>query len=96
MKSLRAANGKDSKILSKTTQNPSVKSGQYRSDLGTNGNGEIQPKLSARRYFVPSTDESNEDWPPELNAYNRKFAEALEKIKRRHDSVVTTIGMWTE
>ena len=32
------------------------------------------------------------DWPPELENYNRKFASALEVIKRRHDSVVTTIA----
>jgi pyruvate dehydrogenase kinase 2/3/4 len=42
---------------------------------------------------VPSDE--GDDWPPELNAYNKKFAETLEKIKRRHDSVVTTVGKTT-
>jgi hypothetical protein len=46
--------------------------------------------MASRRYYVPSED--SEDWPPELNAYNKKFAETLERIKRRHDSVVTTVG----
>jgi pyruvate dehydrogenase kinase 2/3/4 len=91
MKSARAPNGKDAKILSQNTLNPSVKMGQY--EMNGQGIGvEGTPKMSARRYFVPSQDDMNEEWPPDLNAYNRRFAEALEKIKRRHDSVVTTVG----
>jgi len=46
--------------------------------------------MATRRYYVPADD--GEDWPPELNAYNKRFAETLERIKRRHDSVVTTVG----
>ncbi|KAF2433077.1 alpha-ketoacid dehydrogenase kinase [Tothia fuscella] len=83
----------DSKILSQTTQNPSVKKGQYSSRPEHNGNGNgngNEKKNSLRRYYVPADD--GEDWPPELNAYNKKFAETLEKIKRRHDSVVTTVA----
>jgi pyruvate dehydrogenase kinase 2/3/4 len=84
----------DSKILSQVTQNPSVKKGQYRSapDTNGNGNGNGHEKKSAqsRRYYVPADD--GEDWPPELNQYNKHFAETLEKIKRRHDSVVTTVA----
>lgn len=45
----------------------------------------------SKRYYIAS-DDGNE-WPPELNAYNIRFAQALEKIKRRHDPVVTTVGM---
>jgi pyruvate dehydrogenase kinase 2/3/4 len=83
------ANGAQAKQLSQATKNPSVKEGQYRSEPGQNGNG--SPKaMATKRYYVPSDD--GDDWPPELNAYNKRFAEALEKIKRRHDSVVTTVG----
>jgi pyruvate dehydrogenase kinase 2/3/4 len=88
IKGIKGSNGKDAKTLSQNTRNPSVKAGQYRSEPGLNGNG--QKGIAVKRYYVPSDD--GEDWPPELNAYNKRFAEALEKIKRRHDSVVTTVG----
>ena len=66
-----------------------MKAGQYRSqmDLNSNGNGH---KSSARRYYAAADD--GEDWPPELNDYNQRFARTLEGVKRRHDSVVTTVG----
>jgi len=76
--------------LSDATQNPSVEKGRYRSQQ--NGEHESKkPGQIARRYYVPADDGTN-DWPPELDAYNKKFATALEKIKRRHDSVVTTVA----
>lgn len=75
-------------MLSQNTKNPSIKTGQYRSEPDTNGTVHKVP--STRRYYVPSDE--GDDWPPELNAYNKKFAETLERIKRRHDSVVTTVG----
>ncbi|KAK7543131.1 pyruvate dehydrogenase kinase-like protein [Phyllosticta citricarpa] len=85
---------KESRILSQTTQNPSVKAGQYRSappELEENGNGNGHGKIaSQKRYFVAS--DGLEDWPPELNQYNIRFAQVLERIKRRHDSVVTTVA----
>ncbi|KAI9870396.1 MAG: hypothetical protein M1830_004298, partial [Pleopsidium flavum] len=90
-------NGRESKILSQATQNPSVKKGQYRShpqsqeNSNDNGNGNGAPKKgSARRYFAAADD--GKEWPPELNDYNKRFAQTLEGIKRRHDSVVTTIA----
>jgi pyruvate dehydrogenase kinase 2/3/4 len=74
--------------------NPSIKQGQYRSAPTTNGNGngskEIKGTTSSRRYYAAADD--GQDWPPELSAYNTKFADTLEKIKRRHDSVVTTVA----
>ena len=85
-------NGSEYKILSETTPNPSVKTGQYRSlplsngKEGSNGNG----KTSSRRYYASADD--GLEWPPELHDYNKRFAKALEGIKRRHDSVVTTVG----
>jgi pyruvate dehydrogenase kinase 2/3/4 len=88
---------RDSHLISKATQNPSVKQGQYRSAPGQNGNGhgngngkEVKGSASNRRYFAAADD--GQEWPPELSAYNTKFAACLEKIKRRHDSVVTTVA----
>ena len=82
----------ESKILSQTTHNPSVKEGQYRSQQ-SNGNGTRNGSgrtTSARRYYASTDDEGN--WPPELSDYNTRFSKTLEGIKRRHDSVVTTVA----
>ena len=86
-------NARESKILSETTQNPSVKQGQYRSLPKANGkeNGHGNGvKSSTKRYFAATEDSG--DWPPELADYNQRFAKTLEGIKRRHDSVVTTVA----
>ena len=83
---------RESKILSQTTHNPSVKEGQYRSQQtngNNNGNG-VGKSSSSRRYYASTDDEG--DWPPELNDYNQRFSKTLEGIKRRHDSVVTTVA----
>jgi len=83
--------------MGKATQNPSIKQGQYRSaPESSNGHGngatsrEVKGATSSRRYYAAADD--GQDWPPELGAYNTKFADTLEKIKRRHDSVVTTVA----
>lgn len=87
-----------SRILSETTHNPSIRPGQYKSDIkgltngenGENGATNTNRRAAAtRRYFTAADDG---DWPPELHDYNTRFAQTLEKIKRRHDSVVTTIA----
>src|SRR5205823_2834432 len=86
-------------LMSKPTQNPSIKTGQYRSAPTTNGNGSSngngggitkEVKGASRRYYAAADD--GQEWPPELAAYNTKFADTLDKIKRRHDSVVTTVA----
>ncbi|KAJ9649345.1 [Pyruvate dehydrogenase (acetyl-transferring)] kinase isozyme 2 [Coniosporium tulheliwenetii] len=70
--------------------------GQYKSAPGsstTNGNGSSNGERksgSARRYYVPADD--GQGWPPELSQYNNQFRETLDRIKRRHDSVVTTVA----
>ncbi len=84
-------NGRDSKILDQTTQNPSVQKGRYRSQqTNGNGNGGGKGSTSSRRYFASTDDEGA--WPPELDDYNKRFAKTLEGIKRRHDGVVTTVA----
>jgi len=91
--------GRASKILAEATQNPSVKQGQYTSSPWQQ-NGHINGSESehesrkgaaaARRYFA--TVEDGDEWPPELHDYNQRFAQTLNTIKRRHDSVVTTVA----
>ncbi|KAF2834656.1 pyruvate dehydrogenase kinase-like protein [Patellaria atrata CBS 101060] len=88
-----ARSGTTSQILSQTTHNPSVRKGQYKSAPDKKGieNGvERNNPSSSRRYYASADD--GMEWPPELNNYNLKFAETLEKIKRRHDGVVTTVA----
>lgn len=90
-------NSRHSKIISETTYNPSVPKGKYTSAYwpnengngNGNGNGEGKKGFS-RRYFA--TVEDTGDWPPELFDYNKRFAETLNTIKRRHDGVVTTVA----
>ncbi|KAL9001309.1 MAG: hypothetical protein Q9169_000200 [Polycauliona sp. 2 TL-2023] len=81
----------DTKPLSQTTSNPSVRQGQYRSSPQTNGNGNGNGKGSSSRRYYASADDGG-DWPPEMHDYNQRFAKSLEGIKRRHDSVVTTVA----
>ncbi|RFU74383.1 pyruvate dehydrogenase kinase [Trichoderma arundinaceum] len=86
--------------LSESTPNPSIDEGEA-SGWGNlhvngnghgngNGNGHGKARSVARRYFATVDDTG--DWPPELQLYNQKFAQCLHKIKRRHDSVVTTMA----
>ncbi|POS86109.1 pyruvate dehydrogenase kinase-like protein, partial [Erysiphe pulchra] len=89
-------NNKTSKILAEVTKNPSVKSGQYSSspqDYTGNSSGsqsDVKRIASTRRYFAIVDD--SESWPPELYDFNRRFGATLNTIKRRHDSVVTTVA----
>lgn len=89
-------NGLESKSLSQTTPNPSVRKGQYNSSnhsiVMTNSSGFVG-KSASRRYYAAADD--GQEWPPELHDYNKRFAKVLEGIKRRHDSVVTTVGEYS-
>ena len=68
-----------------------MEKGRYTSQVnGSNGSNSNRGQSSSRRYYASTDDEGS--WPPELNAYNQKFAKTLEGIKRRHDSVVTTVA----
>ncbi|KAK0290886.1 [Pyruvate dehydrogenase (acetyl-transferring)] kinase isozyme 2 [Friedmanniomyces endolithicus] len=86
------ANGRATRILSENTQNPSVKPGQYKSNTkGTTSDENARRKANGLRRYYSAGDEEG-DWPPELNDYNTRFSKTLEKIKRRHDPVVTTVA----
>lgn len=79
-------------MLSEATPNPSIREGQYASSspLVQTGVTNGKKQQGARRYFAMVDDTG--DWPPELQAYNSKFSQTLHTIKRRHDSVVTTMA----
>lgn len=83
----------ESNTLGQTTPNPSIRKGQYssstHSNLLANSSG-FAGKSASRRYYAATDD--GQEWPPELHDYNKRFAKVLEGIKRRHDSVVTTVG----
>ncbi|KAI9684870.1 MAG: hypothetical protein M1822_005519 [Bathelium mastoideum] len=84
--------GRHSKILSETTVNPSIPKGKYKSQVNGNGdeNGNDKRGSPTKRYYAATDD--GQEWPPELADFNTRFARTLEMIKRRHDSVVTTIA----
>ncbi|KAG8626673.1 hypothetical protein KVT40_005618 [Elsinoe batatas] len=84
---LRPSSGKGTVAFS-GSNNPSVQKGQYRSQPTSNGNG--SKASGSKRYFSAADDTG--DWPPELEDYNGRFARTLDKIKRRHDGVVTTVA----
>ena len=52
-------------------------------------NGIKKRALLEHRYYANLPDQN---WPPEIQLYNEEFTRALEKIKKRHDAVVTTIA----
>ena len=87
---LRASkNNRRANTVSEATENPSVPKGKYRSQV-TNGNGNGTRITASRRYYAGADD--GLEWPPEIADYNRRFSNCLQQIKRRHDSVVTTVA----
>lgn len=57
---------------------------------GTNSNGNGKKRVPlANRYYA---NLSGIEWPPEVIDYNEQFTRCLEKIKKRHDAVVTTVA----
>ncbi|KZZ94978.1 pyruvate dehydrogenase kinase [Moelleriella libera RCEF 2490] len=88
------SNGRILQRLSEATPNPSIDEGDPSGWGGlqnsSNGGGNGKVKALSRRYFATVDDTG--DWPPELQLYNQRFAQTLHTIKRRHDSVVTTMA----
>ncbi|KAF2154106.1 kinase isozyme 4 [Myriangium duriaei CBS 260.36] len=89
---MRPGNGKATKAFTENSENPSISRGQYRSQHKptSNGNGSHAKGTALKRYYSAADDRG--DWPLELDDYNTRFAKTLELIKRRHDSVVTTVA----
>lgn len=85
---MKQGNGRGAKALTENSENPSIQRGQYRSQ--PKGNGTTHKATALKRYFSAADDTG--EWPPELDDYNARFARTLEKIKRRHDGVVTTVA----
>lgn len=71
--------------LPQTTRNPNTDN--YTSNKATNGMRRSVPVQS--RYYGKVEDVT---WPPEITSFNDRLAKNLNIIKRRHDSVVTTMG----
>ncbi|CAO1637472.1 unnamed protein product [Parajaminaea phylloscopi] len=60
------------------------------SSANGNGNGSSKKRVPlANRYYA---NLSGIEWPPEVIDYNEQFTRTLEKIKKRHDAVVTTVA----
>lgn len=60
-----------------------------------NGNGKNGNTTSRSRTLLEQRYSANlpdHQWPSEIVHYNEEFTKALEKIKKRHDGVVTTIA----
>lgn len=54
------------------------------------GQNSISSSPSGRQYF--SEVETNVQWPVEVQGYNRQVTKILQKIKARHDGVITTVA----
>lgn len=72
--------------------NPSVRNSQLNTSPWQQARIENDVKRAAttRKYFA--IVEESDSWPPELHDYNLRFGHTLNCIKRRHDSVVTTVA----
>jgi pyruvate dehydrogenase kinase 2/3/4 len=98
LKPSRSPSRNASSWLSEATPNPSIEENEA-SGWGMTGWPSPPPgkasnggrkTVSTRRYFAAVDDTA--DWPPELHLYNMRFSKTLKDIKRRHDSVVTTMA----
>ncbi|QPC60504.1 hypothetical protein HYE67_002735 [Fusarium culmorum] len=81
--------GRNAFRLPAATPNPSIDEGESDGWGGLQNNNSKNKGLT-RRYFAVVDDSS--DWPADLHLYNQRFAQTLHQIKRRHDSVVTTMA----
>lgn len=70
--------------LAGNTENPSLNSWHFSTP------GVSKRAISNRRYFA--NVEQDVIWPPQIYEYNQSLTQALKRIKRRHDPVVTTVA----
>lgn len=82
---LLKGNNSGATSLPQTTRN--LNTDVYTSNSKTNGLRRSVPVQS--RYYGKVEDVT---WPPEITSFNDRLAKNLNIIKRRHDSVVTTMG----
>ncbi|ORY80916.1 pyruvate dehydrogenase kinase-like protein [Protomyces lactucae-debilis] len=86
LRSMLKGNGNGSASLPSTTRNLTTE--QYSSNRNQN-NGMRRSVPVQARYYGKVEDVS---WPPEITSFNDRLAKSLNVIKRRHDSVVTTMA----
>ncbi|CAG8656170.1 13340_t:CDS:2 [Funneliformis caledonium] len=59
--------------------------------INLTNSGKLKPSVPIGHRYYSNIDDL--DWPPEVRYYNEKFTKLIEAIKRRHDPVVTTVGI---
>lgn len=84
------------------TPNPSLldnarlEDGVSKSHLDASGQANANRATTNKRWPMLSArylDELNKlEWPAEVQDYNERFTQCLERIKRRHDATVTTVA----
>ncbi|PWN93548.1 alpha-ketoacid dehydrogenase kinase, partial [Acaromyces ingoldii] len=101
-KQLAASVSQNAAGLSSSTPNPTLSeeaatmeegnaAAAFSSGDGINGNGASKKRVPLEhRYYTDHRGIKN--WPPEIHDYNESFTRCLEKIKKRHDAVVTTVA----
>lgn len=87
IRSMLKGNGSNGASLPQTTRN--LTTDQYATGQRASSMRKSVPVQS--RYYGKVEDVT---WPPEITSFNDKLAKNLNIIKRRHDSVVTTMGMY--
>lgn len=88
IRELLKGNSNGASALPQTTRN-------LNTDVYTSNNRNNNMRRSVpvqARYYGKVEDVT---WPPEITSFNDRLAKNLNIIKRRHDSVVTTMGRYT-
>lgn len=82
--------GNSAASLPQTTKNLNTDLYAPSNNNSSNKNGGMRRSVPVQaRYYGKVEDVT---WPPEITSFNDKLAKSLNIIKRRHDSVVTTMG----
>ncbi|CAG82418.2 mitochondrial branched-chain alpha-ketoacid dehydrogenase kinase-domain-containing protein [Yarrowia lipolytica] len=71
-------------LLPENTTNPSLDEYHFKSTP-------TQKTVNRRRYYANVSPEVS-SWPPEVYEFNKTITATLQKIKQRHDPVVTTVA----
>lgn len=76
-------------LANETNPNPLFMYGDGTGHLHSEDSNRLRP-LPSDTSVLANMDQTK--WPPEVHEYNEQFTRCLEKIKRRHDPVVTTMA----